>query len=476
MNKNDRTTNTPCPLAFLIIVVVIKSLILNESHEASAQNWPRFLGEHYDSVAAIREGSDQSKINWENSPKLLWSLDVGEGYGLGSIWGDEYYQFDAVANEESGMLTERLRCIDLRSGAEKWNTSEQLSYRDMYGYENGPRTTPTLDGTFVFTFGVDGQLLCRRRDDGQRVWVVDTKEKYGVVQNFFGVGSSPLLIDGEPASKDKVILMVGGSPPADQSIAPGRLDRVSPNRSLLVAFDRKTGKEIWSSGNDLASYSSPRTLSIEGRTVVLVFARSGLIAVNPNNGKVLGRYDHRAEILESVNAMTPVAKGNQILISECYDIGSVLLEAVTGDDGEIEFKEVWKDPDGNRRKQAMRCHWSTPVLIDGFLYGCSGRNAPDSDFRCIDFSTGEVQWVDPRRTRSSVTRVGNHLVVLNERGTMQVLRTTPKMMDPVAEYDLTDGSLDGARLGYPCWAAPIVVGDKLIVRGDKKVLCFGIGG
>ena len=49
-------------------------------------------------------------------------------------------------------------------------------------------------------------------------------------------------------------------------------------------------------------------------------------------------------------------------------------------------------------EMAMRSHWSTPVLVNDYLYGCSGRNAPDSDFRCVKFSTGEVQWVDPRRT------------------------------------------------------------------------------
>lgn len=112
----------------------------------------------------------------------------------------------------------------------------------------------------------------------------------------------------------------------------------------------------------------------------------------------------------------------------------------------------------------MRAHWSTPALIDGYLYAFSGRNATDSDFRCIDFKTGELQWSDPRRIRSSVTRVGDHLLVLEERGTLQVIQPNPTELKVIAEWPLD--------LEYPCWAAPVVVGDKLILRGDTKVLCM----
>ena len=130
------------------------------------------------------------------------------------------------------------------------------------------------------------------------------------------------------------------------------------------------------------------------------------------------------------------------------------------------MKVVWQDDTNNRRNQVMRCHWSTPILIDGYLYGCSGRNNPDSDFRCIEWSTGKLAWNDNRRIRSSVTQVGDHLVVWEERGEMQIVRPNPKELDVVAEYDFRD------LVSYPCWAAPIVVGNRLIVRGDHQVVCL----
>ena len=106
----------------------------------------------------------------------------------------------------------------------------------------------------MLTFGVTGNLTCRHVDNGRILWTVDTNKQYGVVQNFFGAGSSPLVLG------DLVIAMIGGSPPEDQQIAPGRLDRVSANGSALVAFRLDDGSEVWRCGEDLASYSSPRPI------------------------------------------------------------------------------------------------------------------------------------------------------------------------------------------------------------------------
>jgi hypothetical protein len=263
-----------------------------------------------------------------------------------------------------------------------------------------------------------------------------------------------------------VIVMVGGSPKEDQAVPPGQLDRVSPNGSALVAFDLETGQERWKAGDDLASYSSPRPIGIGDQTLVLVFARGGLLAVDPRVGEVRWRFDHRASILESVNAIVPIVEGNRVFISECYQVGSALLE-VSADSTKV----VWQD-DFRKRDKAMRCHWSTPVLIDGYLYGCSGRNAPDSDFRCVELATGKVQWVDPRRIRSSVTRRDDHLLIIEERGTMQVLKVNPQEMQEVASWDLSQADGDRPALDYPCWSAPLIVGDQLIVRGNERVICL----
>lgn len=425
---------------------------------ASAEDWPRFLGARYDGVAK------DPGFDWSQPPLFRWALPVGDGYGIGSVADGNYYHFDAGPAEQ-GFTAERLRCIDLNSGETLWTKTDTFIYSDMLGYEDGPRTSATVNDDLVYTLGVAGKLSCRKTGDGSLVWSIDTNRKYGVVQNFFGVGSSPLVLE------DLLIVMVGGSPAEDQKVAQMRLDLVRPNGSAVVALDLRTGAERWTCGNDLASYSSPRPIEIDGQMYVLVFAREGLILVDPREGTVRWRFDHRSSKLESVNAMTPVVNGDLVLISECYEVGSALLK-VTADDYEL----VWRDtPSRVQRRwltQNFRSHWATPLLIDGYLYGGSGRNPPDSDFRCIDFRSGQVQWSDPRGTRSTATQVGDHLLVLEERGLFQVVRPNPKGLDVVAQWQLDRGEDDRPALSYPCWAAPIVVGNKLMVRGTSNVLCL----
>ncbi|MCO8123980.1 PQQ-like beta-propeller repeat protein [Stieleria sp. TO1_6] len=418
---------------------------------AGGSDWPRLLGKDFDGVAPV-EGM---QLDWSVQPQVAWELPVGDGYGLGAVADGVYYQFDA--SRDGGQMVERLRALKIENAEPIWSVNRPLNYRDMYGYESGPRGTPAIQGDSIVTFGVSGELCCRAVQNGELRWSVDTRLKYGVVQNFFGVAASPLIWN------DRVIVPVGGSPAEDQKIAPGRLDRVISNGSAVVAFDLHNGQELWRCGQDLASYSSPRTMQIGSQTIVLQFARDHLLAIDPEHGKVLWKQPHRADIVESVNAILPIVDADRIFISECYQVGSLLLKA-TPTDSEI----VWQDPPQNRREQSMRCHWSTPLLIDGFLYGCSGRNNPDSDFRCVEFATGKVRWVDERRIRTSVTRVADKVIVWDEIGRMQIIRPNPERLDVVAEYDFTD------LVSSPCWAAPIVVGNRMLIRGDEKVVCLAI--
>ncbi|QDT07219.1 outer membrane biogenesis protein BamB [Rubripirellula lacrimiformis] len=443
-------------LSFIGLWFGFATVSIAQPHQPT-QDWPRFLGPNFDGNAV----ATPKDIDWTSPPTFQWSIEVGPGYGLGSVAGGRYYHFDGAETPRRQDQLERLTAFDLETGAKIWSVTDPLQYRDLLGYEEGSRSTPTVAGDQIFTFGVAGRLNCRNREDGKRIWSVDTNERYGVVQNFFGVGSSPLILD------DVVIVMVGGSPAADQDVAPMRLNRVSPNGSALVALDRRDGTEVWRCGDDLASYSSPRTISLGGKTFVLALARNGLLLIDPVAGKVQWRMDYRAEIVESVNAMVPIVHDDQIFISECYQVGSVLIQATSDS-----YQTIWSDPVPNRRLQSMRSHWATPVLVDGFLYGCSGRNGPDSDLRCIDWATGEVKWKDARRIRSSITRSGDHLIVLEERGDAQVIGATPTGLEVIADWPLSQPDGDRPALRYPCWAAPIAVGDRVILRGDDQVICL----
>lgn len=414
-------------------------------------DWTRFLGPTFDGKST----ETGIRVDWSGDKlPALWSMPVGTSYGIGSVSAGRYFQHERVGD------VERLRAVDAETGEPLWTSDQPVTYSDMYGYNNGPRDTPTIDGEDVFTFGVAGRLTCTDVRTGNPRWTIDTNAQYGVIQNFFGVGSSPLVLG------DQVIVMVGGSPREDAAIAPGRLDRVSSNGSALVAFDRHTGKELWKTGDDLASYSSPRPMSVADKTFVLVLARDGLLAVDPELGETVWKYPHRADLMESVNAIMPVVIGNRVFISDCYQVGAAVLE-VTAKGYEV----VWKDDD-NRRLQSFRAHWATPIAVDGFLYGCSGRNEPDSDLRCIDLATGKLAWSDQRRSRVSVMYIDNHFVVLDESGLMQLIQVDPQQLSLVTSLDLDQPADNRPALGQPYWAAPILSHGLLYVRGSERVLCL----
>ena len=414
-------------------------------------DWQRFLGPTFDGKST----ETGIRTDWvEGKLPAIWSMAVGTSYGIGSIAAGRYFQHERVGD------TERLVAVRAETGELLWNNDQPVEYTDMYGYNNGPRDTPAVDNDDVFSLGVAGRLTCVAAITGDTKWSIDTNAEYGVIQNFFGVGSSPLVID------DKVIVMVGGSPKADAAVAPGQLNRLSANGTALVAFNRETGKEVWKAGDDLASYSSPRPVTIDDKTIVILLAREGLLAVDPESGKQLWHFPFRAKILESVNAMVPVVIGNRVFISDCYEVGATLLEVSV--DG---YKVIWEDSE-NRRTQSFRAHWATPIVIDDFLYGCSGRNEPDSDFRCIQWLTGKVSWSDNRRSRASVMYVDGHLIVLDEGGEMQLLRVDPQQLSLVTSIDLHEPNGDRPTLGKPYWAAPILSHGLLYVRGSERVLCL----
>jgi hypothetical protein len=245
------------------------------------------------------------------------------------------------------------------------------------------------------------------------------------------------------------------------------------NDTGLVAFDKYTGKIKYQVGSELASYSSPVVTTINKRRWCLLFARGGLVGLEPATGKVDFHYPWRANLLESVNASNPLVVGNRVLITECYQIGSALLEVKPGG-----YKEVWTD-NGKGRNKSLMCHWMTPIHVDGYVYGSSGRHTPDAELRCVELATGKVQWKVGGLSRSSLLLVDNHFICLGENGVLRLLKVNPKKYEEVSSVELRPQDKDGKAdpnakplLEDPCWAAPILSHGLLYVRGKGRLVCL----
>jgi hypothetical protein len=127
----------------------------------------------------------------------------------------------------------------------------------------------------------------------------------------------------------------------------------------------------------------------------------------------------------------------------------------------------------------MQTHWNTPIYLDGYLYGSSGRHSENAELRCIEWATGKVMWNVPGMARCSLMHIDGHFLCLGEFGQLWLLKANPNKYEQVAMVDYSDPALGEKLLGEPrpalkpyCWAAPIVSHGLLYVRGDDRLLCL----
>ena len=153
----------------------------------------------------------------------------------------------------------RLLCLKSETGEFLWQFEYRTAYEDLYGYDNGPRCCPVVDDDRVYLFGPAGMLHALRVIDGKVLWKVDTRTAFGVVQNFFGVASTPVV------EKDLLLVQVGGSPEGSDDVSFAHL---KGNGSGIVAFDKRTGQVRYRVTDELASYASP-VLATIGAALVL---------------------------------------------------------------------------------------------------------------------------------------------------------------------------------------------------------------
>lgn len=420
------------------------------------EDWPRMLGPNGNN----RSDESGVRLEWPagSEPEIVWTLPTGVGYANGVAAHGRFFQFDRFDDKE------RLTCVHAETGKVLWTAEGPVEYTDMYGYNNGPRCSPLVDGGQVFVHGVAGRLACYRVEDGKLLWQRSLNEEYNVVPNFFGVGSAPLVVG------DLLWVMVGGSFKDAAVFVQGQLQGAKPNGTALVAFDRWTGEEKYRLGDDLASYSAPILASIEGKNWCLAFCRQGLIVFDPTNGQITDRFDWRSDVFESVNAASPIVRGDEIWLTETYGPGSVKLQLKEG-----KLEEMWRD-EKLQKNQSMRAHWATPILSDRFLFGCSGRNEPDANLRCVDWESGKVQWQVRNRDRTTLLGVQDHFFVYGEYGQLALMKANPDRAEVVIAWDYEQKKGDDGRplLEAPTWSPPVLSHGYLYLRGARRVVCLDV--
>jgi outer membrane protein assembly factor BamB len=420
--------------------------------DATVEDWPRFFGPRDN--CTTREAPLLKDFPASGLSKVF-ELERGESYSSPILVDGKLLHFHAVDSRET------LDVHDAESGKRLWTFSYLINYRDRYGFSPGPRTSPVVHQDRIYLVGVTAMLHCLDLEKGELIWQRDLAKDYQIPQYFFGYGPNPMVWN------DLLILNTGGK-------------EKKTSGTCVAALDLKTGETKWTHEDSWgASYASPVMAKIHEREVALVLAagesrpaHGGLLVLDPRNGKELARFPWRADIYESVLASTALPlPGNKVFISDCYQLGGVLLEFTP----DFKPKVIWKE-------RFFGMHMMIPQVIADHLYGFAGRNIPDTELKAVDLATGKIKWADEMRWREdervtglfrgSFLRANERIFSLGEDGSFVELSLTPEK--PII--------LQKTRLFYArdTWTPPVIHRGLLYVvqnndgfdGSSKRLICY----
>jgi outer membrane protein assembly factor BamB len=394
---------------------------------AQATDWPQFLGPSRNGVYA---GGDLADTWPKDGPPVVWEKTVGQGFSGPAVADHKLILFHRLDNKET------VECLDAKTGKSLWSYAYPTKYVDDFGFDEGPRATPSVAAGRVFTYGAEGMLLCLDLESGKKIWSVDAKARFHAPKGFFGIACSP-LVEGPG-----VLLNIGGSDGAG-----------------LVSFDSATGNILWKSSDEEASYSSPVAATIDGKRHAFFFTQSGLVAVDPANGTIQFQYPWQPPIHSSVSSATPLVIDDLVFLSASYGTGAILLRVKN--DG---VEKVWSADD------VLSNHYATSVYHDGFLYGIDGRADPGFEpppsLRCVELKTGKIRWQDDSVGAATITLAGDQLLLLTERGELIRAAASPDAFKPNARAQV---------LPFQVRAYPAFADGYLYARNKNKLVCLDLG-
>jgi len=380
-------------------------IALVASSSVVAADWPQFLGPGRNGVYAGPALAD----SWPaNGPRVVWKKQVGAGFAGPAVTGSRVILFHRVGNDEV------VEALNAQTGAEVWRYAYRTTYRDDFGFDEGPRAVPVVVNGRVYTFGAQGVLTAIDAATGKLVWTVDTAKRFEVSKGFFGQAGSPLVEDG------RVIANIGGN------------DGVK--NAGIVAFNADTGAVLWTATDHEASYSSPVSGTFGGRKLGLFFTRQALVGLDPASGRVQFQRTWRSRSQNSVNAASPVIVDDLVFVSATYETGATVLR-VAGST----LEPLWASDD------ALSNHYATSMYYEGHLYGFHGRQEFGQAFRAVEFRTGKVKWSEERFGAGTVLLAGNRLVILRENGELVLAPANPDAFKPLARARI----LPGTTRAYP---------------------------
>jgi len=401
-------------------------------------SWPRWGGPDGNWVS--RE-TDWNPKALAGSPHILWEQNIGMGYSDVAIKTNRVYAFGYSPAKNN------VSCLDADTGQRIW----------LYSVENWnePLSTPAVDSGSVFVLTKDGVLQCLNTKNGRLRWQKDLGSEYGAQKPSYGFAGSP-VVEG-----DLLVLNVNTSG---------------------LALKKGTGALVWRSeappisvveklANDTGTtYMTPVIYSEDGIRCALIYSWIGLISVNVSTGEI--RWKHEWDNYGVTKAPDPVLTGGRILIAndhraDYYNRFSTFLSIELGNPAVL-----WKSAD-------LYCDASTPVILDGYIYGIYGGAFSISlyaSLRCLELDTGTLRWEyhpqgKPVKQWISFCAADGKLIVLYEEGRLAIIDASPAGYREISAYALP---LAGKKKMQYC-TPPVLCNGRIYCRNfGGELTCIDV--
>ncbi len=428
---------------YLLIVLLVYTANIH------SQDWPQYLGPNRNGT------SDQKGIlrSWpENGPEVLWTVDVGIGFGGPVVKDGKVYLLDR--DDEVG---DNLRCFELSSGKELWNFSYKAPGAVMFP---GSRSVPALDGNHIYSCGPYGDLYCININTHEPIW------NKNVWKDFGGDEIPRWAITQCPLVYRDLLIVASQAPQAG-----------------VVAYEKLTGNVIWTTPPlGPVGYVSPSIVEVAGEDhVVMITASSGgrgapatggkVAGIDPLTGKILWEYDNW-QCSIPVPGASDAGEG-RVLIIGGYQAGAALIKVEKKTDGGYGVTELYKTVE-------FGAHTKPAILHNGYFYAQYSTNERRDGLVCMSMD-GRIMWQtkrEPAFMRGSMILADGLILATDGEQTLYLIEPDPSEFKPLASAQLLvaepgeDQLVE--RFGNQNWA-PLALSDgMLLIRDQSRLMCVKV--
>jgi outer membrane protein assembly factor BamB len=400
-----------------------------------AQNWPQWRSPDANGIAS----QGNYPVRFSATEDILWMAELpGKGGSTPIVWEDRIVLTSGVGEGDEG--EDGVLCFNW-AGELLWQVKlgKQIPGRNPRG--SGSCPSAITDGERLFVYFKSGTVAALDFN-GRILWKTNLRETYGDISMFWDLGSSPVLANGN------VVIAV-----------------MHEGESYLLALEQTTGKVAWKvdrnydCGRESAqSYTTPLVITEGNQTTIVVWGADHLTGHDAATGGLIWSYTgfnpERASAWRTI--ASPVISQGVALVP--YGRGRFLAGMKTDATGTMTQEDfLWE-------KSGIGTDVATPVARGNSVYIVSFNGR----VWCLDILTGEELWQSelPKVKGvfySSPVLAGNKLYICNDEGAFYVCEISPTGIQVLNQTQFEDNIV----------ATPVLVRDKILLRGTKNLYCIG---